>query len=71
VRSLSSISQAWSIAWNALWRMRNGRFHDRIRLPSPALYARELEAARAVFAQLGAPLLAEQAVAELATRLRA
>lgn len=40
VRSLSSISQAWSIVWNALWRMRNGRFHDRIRLPSPVLYAR-------------------------------
>ncbi len=40
VRSLSSISHAWSIVWNALWRMRNGRFHDRIRLPSPALYAR-------------------------------
>ena len=40
VRSLSSISQAWSIVWNALWRMRNGRFHERICLPSPALYAR-------------------------------
>lgn len=37
VRSLSSISQAWSIVWKALWRIRNGRFHDFMRLPAPVL----------------------------------
>ena len=38
VRSLSSISQAWSRVWKAEWRMRNGSVHDRIRrLTSPTL----------------------------------
>ena len=32
-RSLSSISQAWSMTWKALWRMRKGTVHDRIRFP--------------------------------------
>ena len=41
VRSLSSISHAWSSVWKAEWRMRNGSVHDRIRFAtSPALYAR-------------------------------
>src|SRR4051794_29985466 len=39
-RSLSTISHAWSITWNAQCRMRKGRFHERIRFPSPTLYAR-------------------------------
>ena len=37
VRSLSSISHAWSSVWKAEWRMRNGSVHERIRLTSPAL----------------------------------
>ncbi len=40
-RSLSSISQAWSIGWNAECRSRNGSVHDRIgRCTSPRWYAR-------------------------------
>src|SRR6185369_3508128 len=41
VRSLSSISHAWSSVWKAEWRMRNGSVHDRMRFSTlPALYAR-------------------------------
>ena len=36
-RSLSSISQAWSMTWKALWRMRKGSVHDLIGFPSPTL----------------------------------